>query len=145
MPAWPGGPCPDCNDTMPPLLIHCQRCGALLNSDLQSKPIPLPEFVHLEEVESMIEVQPVGYYVGCPHCQQELRIHGKYAGERVQCKFCRKPFQLKLEGDELSRIAFYTDCPHCSKEIRAAQKYMGAKVACKFCGGAIQFLEHVNV
>ncbi len=144
MPAWPGGPCPDCEADMPRLLIHCKRCGALLNTDLRSKPIHPPEYVRLEEVESMIDVHPIGYYIGCPHCRQELRIHSKYAGERVQCKFCRKPFVLNLDSDEVTRTAFYADCPHCSKEIRAAEKYMGAKVACKFCDGAIHFVEHVN-
>ncbi|MEZ6050513.1 MAG: hypothetical protein R3C02_03855 [Planctomycetaceae bacterium] len=129
---------------MPRLLIHCRRCGALLNTDLQSKPIPPPEFVRLEEIESMIDVHPIGYYVGCPHCQKELRIHGKYVGERVQCKFCFKPFQLDLDGGDLNRIAFYTDCPHCRQQIRAADKYMGANVACKFCNGAMHFVEHAN-
>lgn len=142
MPAWEGGPCPDCSDDMPPKLIHCQTCGALLNSDLQPKQIELPEFVPLQEVASMMDVKPVGFYVGCPHCNRELRIHGKYQGERVQCKFCRKPFNFNPGQQEgVSKIAFYTDCPHCKKEIRAAQKYMGARVACKLCDGALHFVE----
>lgn len=92
----------------------------------------------------MIDVYPVGYYVGCPHCHKELRIHGKYIGEHVQCKFCNRPFQLDLDGGEVNRIAFYADCPHCQQQIRAAEKYMGAKVACKFCNGAMHFVEHAN-
>ncbi len=145
MPAWPGGHCPDCNDQMPPLLIHCQSCGALLNTDLRPKPVELPEFVPLQEVESMIDTRPLGYYVSCPHCRQELRIHSKYVGQRVQCKYCRKPFLFSFDNGQLKRIAFYTDCPHCNKEIRAADKYMGAKVACKFCSGALQFVETITM
>lgn len=141
MPAWNGGPCPDCLDDMPPRLIHCQTCGALLNPDLQPKAVELPEFVPLKEVESMMEAKPVGFYVGCPHCTRELRIHGKYVGQRVQCKFCRKPFEFGASNNGASKLAFYTDCPHCHKEIRAAQKYLGAKVACKLCDGAIHFVE----
>src|SRR5690606_18054830 len=141
MPAWDGGPCPDCQDDMPPRLIHCQSCGALLNNDLQPKAIELPEFVPLAEVATMLEARPVGFYVGCPHCERELRIHEKYVGQHVQCKFCRKPFEFAADGNRLARIAFYTDCPHCRKEIRAAQKYLGAKVACKFCDGAIHFVQ----
>ena len=116
-------------------------CGALLNTDLQPKAIELPEFVPLEEVISVIEVKPIGEYVGCPHCSRELRIHSKYVGERVQCKFCRKPFAFKPETPGLTQVAFYTDCPHCKKEIRAATKYMGSKVACKLCNGAIHFVK----
>jgi len=89
----------------------------------------------------MVEVKPTGYYVGCPHCSRELRIHGKYAGQHVQCKFCRKPFEFAIGKNGLSRIAFFADCPHCNNEIRAAQKYSGAKVACKHCDGAIQFVD----
>jgi uncharacterized protein (DUF983 family) len=124
---------------MPPRLIHCQSCGALLNSDLQPKAIELPEFVPLREVVSMMEVRPIGFYVGCPRCERELRIHAKYTGQRVQCKFCRKPFEFQPGKDGADTIAFYTDCPHCRKEIRAARKYMGARVACKLCDGAIHF------
>jgi hypothetical protein len=130
---------------MPPLIIHCQTCGALLNPDLQPKPVELPEFVPLQEVETMIDVRPLGYYISCPHCGQELRIHGKYVGQHVQCKFCRKPFHLTFQNGHVERVAFYTDCPHCSREIRAAQKYMGAKVACKFCNGALQFVESITM
>lgn len=126
---------------MPPRLIHCQTCGALLNSDLQPRAIELPEFVPLQEVASMMEVKPIGFYVSCPNCERELRIHGKYAGQHVQCKFCRKPFEFKPGSNGVSTIAFYTDCPHCKKEIRASKKYLDARVACKLCSGAIHFVE----
>jgi hypothetical protein len=125
---------------MPPRLIHCQTCGALLNSDLQPPEVELPEFVPLQEVASMLDVKPVGFYIGCPHCSRELRIHGKYRGERGQCKFCRKPFDFSSDTTGLAQIAFYAQCPHCQKEIRAAQKYMGARVACKLCEGPLHFV-----
>ena len=141
MPAWPGGPCPECGEEMPAQLIHCMSCRALLNTDLEQDSVEIPAFVPLQEISCIIDLEPEGYYVGCPHCQRELRIHGKYVGQHVQCKFCRKPFEFAADGNRLARIAFYTDCPHCRKEIRAAQKYLGAKVACKFCDGAIHFVQ----
>jgi transposase-like protein len=140
MPAWPGGPCPDCGEEIPALVIRCITCGALLNRDLKARRVALPDYVPLREVESVIDVRPIGYYISCPHCRDELRVHGKYLGQRVQCKHCKKPFEFTLSPGG-PPVAFYTNCPHCNKEIRAAQKYMGAKVACKLCNGALQFVQ----
>ena len=88
----------------------------------------------------MFEVEAAGYYVGCPKCQQELRVARKYVGARVQCKFCKVPFTLDVTGPAARVQAFYAECPECHEELRAATKYMGQKVACKFCGAKIQFV-----
>ena len=87
----------------------------------------------------MVEVQPAGYHVVCPTCERELRINRKYAGEGVQCKFCRGQFRLELDSPDINTVAFFADCPHCSEELRIAVKYLDMKVACKLCGGKIHF------
>ena len=138
MPAWPGGPCPECGDEMPPNLVHCQTCRALLNPDLEPDSIEIPAFQPLQEIECMVDVEPRGYYVSCPQCQQELRINRKYAGKKVQCKICGGQFDLYLQSSRT--LAFYAQCPHCDQELRAAMKYLGTKVACKRCHGHIQLI-----
>lgn len=138
MPAWPGGPCPDCGDEMPPRVLRCRTCGALLNSDLQPAPVEAPEFVQLPEITAVSDLTPRGYFVGCPNCEQELRIAAKYLGSQVQCKFCTAPFVFTLENATIRQIALYGDCPHCHQELRIAMKYAGKKVACKLCNGAIR-------
>ena len=35
MPAWPGGPCPNCGEDMPPNMVHCRECRTLLNPELE--------------------------------------------------------------------------------------------------------------
>ncbi len=140
MPAWPGGPCPECGDQMPANLVRCATCRALLNPDLQPREIVAPEFVPLPEVEAVIETAAIGYYIDCPQCRKELRIHGKYLSHNVACRFCQTQFEFKLESAAVRVGAFYALCPYCSKELRAAMKYRGAKVACKFCNGAIKFV-----
>ena len=94
MPAWPGGPCPSCGDVMPKNVVRCQNCRTLLNSDLEPDIIEVPEFIPLQEIESMVEVELGGYYVACPHCKRELRVGGKYVDENVQCKFCESQFTI---------------------------------------------------
>lgn len=140
MPAWPGGPCPGCGEDMPENLIHCQACRTLLNDELDPDSIHIPEFIPLQELDSMIEVTPVGYYVVCPSCDQELRINKKYAGKNVQCKLCESPLHFDVDGTATRPKAFFANCPHCDKELRAALKYMGSKAACKHCDGAIHFV-----
>ena len=137
MPAWPGGPCPECGEEMPANLVRCATCRVLLNTDLSPREIEAPEFSPLPEVEAVIDAPPVGYFVQCPHCAEELRIHKRYVGKHVACNKCDGQFQL---GDSNIRsAAFFTVCPYCSKELRVAAKYLGMKVACKFCNGAIRF------
>lgn len=145
MPAWPGGPCPQCGEDMPENVIHCRTCRTLLNSDLQPDTIEIPPFIPLQEIEAMVDAEPLGYYVGCPSCDQELRISRKYLGQRVQCKFCSAPFMFDLRLPRLSVPAFYVNCPHCREELRVASKYAGAKVACKHCAGKIQLVERAAV
>ena len=141
MPAWPGGPCPQCGDDMPENLVHCQNCRALLNDDLYKSSVEIPAFVPLQEISSMVEVEAVGYHIECPHCAKELRINRKYGGEQVQCKFCSGQFRADLTSPAVKVHAFYSTCPHCEEELRIAAKYLGMKVACKLCGGKIHFVQ----
>ena len=135
MPSWPGGPCPQCGENMPENLIHCQVCRALLNDELEADSVEIPEFIPLQEIDSMAEVSANGHYVQCDQCKKELRINKKYAGKNVQCKFCGGTFNYTGEGAKV--VAIYSKCPHCAEEIRAALKYVGMKVACKHCSGKI--------
>lgn len=141
MPAWPGGPCPQCGEEMPEKLIHCQSCRALLNPELEKDSVEIPEFIPLQELESMVEVPLEGFYVLCPECHEELRINRKYVGKKVQCKMCEAPFQLELGNGHVQSKAFFTKCPTCHNELRAANKYIGEKVACKYCGGKLQLVK----
>ena len=140
MPAWPGGPCPECNQDMPANLLHCQFCRALLNDDLHRSDVNIPQFFELEEITSVMDVELSGYFLKCPHCDEELRINKKYAGVGVACKSCSGQFVLDLSDPNLKTRAFYVGCPHCSEELRVATKYLGMKVACKFCEGHVQIL-----
>ena len=140
MPAWPGGECPSCGEEMPPRLVHCQICRALLNPELESDSVEIPAFIPLREISAMVEVELNGYYVGCPHCKEELRINRKYVGKDVACKHCNGTFNLDIAGPGVTVKAFYTSCPHCEKELRAAPKFMGEKVACKHCSGQIHLI-----
>jgi len=144
MAAWSGGECPDCGEYMPENLIHCQTCRALLNDDLDKDSVEIPEFIPLEEIESMIEIDIRGYFVDCPRCQRELRINRKYVGSTVQCKHCQGPFALDILSPSLSVNAFYTTCPYCENDLRASTKYAGAKVACKHCTGKIHILDEID-
>lgn len=122
---------------MPRNLVHCQTCRTLLNEDLKPIQVAPPEPVELKEIAAMVEVEPAGFFIECPHCQRELRVNKKYVGENVACKFCSGQFVF---GNNVKRIGFYVKCPHCDEELRAAEKYMGMKVACKMCGGKLQFV-----
>lgn len=135
--AWPGGPCPQCGDDMPPRVVHCRTCRALLNSELTEDSIEMPTFVPLPELAVIAAASPKGHYVVCPGCKEELRIHAKYKGAKVQCKHCNQPFAY--DGTVAIKAA-YMPCPHCKEEIRAGMKYMGYKVVCKHCSGHIQLL-----
>jgi len=112
-----------------------------LNTDLEADSVEIPEFIPLKEIESMVDVAPQGFYIGCPLCKKELRIHQKYEGEKVQCRHCEGRFLFDRSDPKTTTVAFYCICPHCEEEIRAAIRYMGIKVACKLCGGRIQLLE----
>jgi Zn finger protein HypA/HybF involved in hydrogenase expression len=120
---------------MPPRVIHCQSCRALLNSELSEDSIEIPAFVPLPEIAVIAAASAKGHYVLCPGCNEELRIHSKYKGLKVQCKHCNVPFTYR---DTVIVKAFYTPCPHCKNELRADPKYMGHKVVCKHCDGHIQ-------
>jgi uncharacterized protein (DUF983 family) len=125
---------------MPANLLHCQFCRALLNDDLHRSDVNIPQFFELEEITSVMDVELSGYFLKCPHCDEELRINKKYAGVGVACKSCSGQFVLDLSDPNLKTRAFYVGCPHCSEELRVATKYLGMKVACKFCEGHVQIL-----
>jgi hypothetical protein len=127
---------------MPERLVRCRSCRTLLNNDLEPDLIEVPDFVPLQEIESMVDVELAGYYVACPHCKRELRVGGKYVDENVQCKFCESQFTMDFSNPKLKMQAFYSMCPHCKQELRAAPKYLGMKVACKHCGGKIHLVDH---
>ncbi len=129
-----------CGDEMPENLIHCQSCRALLNSELMSDSVEIPQFVPLPEIEATVDVLPRGHYVGCPECGESLRINKKYIGERVVCRFCDATFQHSVNPKGKMLKAYFTNCPHCEKELRAAPKYMGKKLVCKHCSGQIHFV-----
>lgn len=139
MAAWPGGPCPQCGEDMPENLIHCQVCRALLNSELEHDSVEIPVFIPLQEIDTMSEVISRGHYIQCPTCAKELRINGKYIGQKVQCKFCAGSFAY--QQDKVKVVAVYSACPHCQDEIRAAKKYLGMKVACKHCHGKLTLID----
>ena len=149
MPAWPGGPCPDCGEVMPANLLRCQTCRAWLNEDLRRDEPDVPEPFALPEItsEPVPQVaQPSGHYVICPACRRELRVADRFVGQVVACRFCSEPFEIAI-GPEADppRVAFYLDCPHCEREIRARSKYMGQKVLCKHCDGPVQIEESAQV
>ena len=137
MPAWPGGPCPECGEEMPENLVHCRRCRALLNTDLESDSVEIPAFVPLPEIESVVEFKARGYYVSCPHCDRELRIGAKYIGAHVTCKNCSGAFHFDFANRKITKVGIYADCPHCAQRIRLSPKYNGVKVACKHCSGRV--------
>jgi uncharacterized protein (DUF983 family) len=140
MPAWPGGPCPQCDEEMPENLIHCQNCRALLNEDLRTDTVEITAYIPLAEINIMVEVKAKGYYVLCPQCDQELRVNSKYLGLRVSCKICQAQYDLKINSPDLVVKAFFANCPECHEELRVSQKYMDQKVACKHCQARIHFV-----
>ncbi|MEZ6068428.1 MAG: hypothetical protein R3B90_22560 [Planctomycetaceae bacterium] len=91
----------------------------MLNTDLQPRHLSIPEPVELPEVEVVIDTYVKGYFVGCPNCEAELRIAGKYLGQTVQCKFCTAPFKFALKEPSIKWIAVYSECANCQQEIRA--------------------------
>lgn len=144
MPAWPGGPCPDCGVDMPQNLIHCRECRALLNSDLAPAYAEVPEFVPLREIApgedlpeelSTVEVTNLGYLIGCPQCQQALKISNRYVGQAVQCNFCEAGFEFDLRHGGVQWLGIYTDCPHCTRRLRIGAGFLNAEVCCNFCQG----------
>ena len=86
------------------------------------------------------QVEPGGFLLECPHCRQELRVAGKYAGAHVECKLCHGRFLLEPDHPNTQVVGFFAECPHCLEELRANWRYRQSRVACKLCGGRIQFV-----
>lgn len=144
MPAWPGGPCPDCGVQMPQNLIHCRECRALLNSDLAPAYADVPEFMPLREIAPdeelpeelpTVEVVNQGYLIGCPQCQQALKISNRYLGQAVQCNFCEAGFEFEMRTGNIQWLGIYTNCPHCARRLRIGAGFLNAEVCCNFCQG----------
>jgi len=155
MPAWPGGPCPECGDDMPPNLITCQTCRALLNSDLQQTYVDIPEFIPLEEITldeqsdsqgSVVTKSPVqpqtspvilieakGIFRNCPKCREELKVPRAYLNQSVCCNHCQAPFVCDATTVNEYFVASYVDCPHCSQRIRASREFTNQNVLCNHC------------
>jgi len=138
MPAWPGGPCPECGEDMPAKMVRCRNCRAMLNTDLDSDTVEIPAFVPLKELDSHVEVPARGVYVDCDSCKRELRINRRYLNSTVTCKLCDAPVNLRRKPEEFT--VGYTDCPHCEKRLRIKFKYAGKVVACRFCNEKIKLL-----
>lgn len=140
MPAWPGGPCPNCGEDIPANIVSCRNCRQLLNSDLQRDSIHEPEFVPLTELSTRLEVEVRGMYVACPLCRNDLKIHLKHLGHKVQCKTCDGTFRLKKDMPQVLTGEYYCDCGHCGERLRFSRKYVDSTVSCKFCHGHLQIL-----
>jgi uncharacterized protein (DUF983 family) len=122
-------------------MIHCRECRQLLNLELARSSVEVPEFIPLQELDSMAEITPSGLYLPCPKCQQDLKINRKYLGQRIQCKFCQAEFRLDPTSPAVRQADVYSRCPHCQQQIRFDPKYLGMKVACRFCGGKLTILQ----
>lgn len=144
MPAWPGGPCPNCGDEMPLNMIHCRSCRTLLNPELERDSVEVPVFIPLQEIGAMIEIVPTGIFTSCPKCSQELKINRKYLGQRVQCKFCEAPLQLDPASPNVTEADVYSKCAHCEQDLRFARKYIGVKVACRYCTGKLHIVSELT-
>lgn len=139
MPAWPGGPCPECGDVMPANLVRCAVCRALLNTDLTPRTIYAPDFAPLPELRATTDVELLGCFVNCPECRQVLRVGRQFFGKHVQCKHCSAAFHCEPASENgVPCNTVYLSCPKCSKELRADRKYVGERVACKFCGEGLR-------
>jgi len=140
MPPWPGGPCPNCGEVMPENMIHCRNCRSLLNPDLSGDSVEIPTFIPLQEIPTMAELHPAGFFIQCPSCTKELKINKRFIGQNVACNHCAQTFTVDLNHPKVVTVAFYADCPHCSQRLRMATKYAGMRVACKFCQGQIEII-----
>ncbi len=138
MPPWPGGPCPTCGDDMPANLVRCRKCRSLLNPDLEPDSVEVPVFQPLQEIDSVLDLVPVGCFLACPHCDTELKVAVKYIGQAVSCNHCSGNFQIDPEDVRTRPRGFFADCPACKQRLRMNRKYLGVKAACKFCGTKVR-------
>ena len=168
MSAWPGGACPDCGDFMPPNLITCQTCRAMLNSDLKLNIVDVPDFIPLQEIDpcdlddsdtaiipadppaaklKVLQIEARGIYFLCAGCHQELKIPKQFMKSKIQCKHCSHDFKIKLQDDINRIVATYVNCPHCEQRIRASKNLTNRNIQCEHCHGAmhIKFAPSQNV
>jgi len=124
---------------MPERLIHCRNCRAMLNTDLESDSIEIPEFVPLQEISAEVRIPVRVYFLDCPSCERELRINARFDGKKVSCKHCAKGFRFQAPPDgQAGQLSVYVYCPHCRERLRMASKYVGVKVRCKHCSGQLE-------
>lgn len=143
MPAWPGGPCPNCGEHVLEKVIHCVSCRTLLNPDLDSPDVDLPVFEPLKELKSPIEFSPTSYTFACPHCARKLHALASNRGRRGTCKSCNGRIEVELSKVEVS--SFNGICPHCDVSLQNPGKYAGRVVACKSCDAQISRLHLAKV
>jgi uncharacterized protein (DUF983 family) len=129
---------------MPPAQIHCRECRQLLNPELSHNSVEVPEFVPLQELDSMAEITPLGLYCTCPSCGKELKVARKYIGQTVQCKHCQSGFRLDPVSPVVRQADLYSKCNHCQQQLRFDPKYIGARVACRFCGGKLTIVPEAH-
>jgi uncharacterized protein (DUF983 family) len=118
---------------MPERLIHCRTCRTLLNTDLEPDSVEIPQFMPLQEIESVPQLPVRGYYTVCPQCSRELRINRRFTGKKVTCKHCTGEFVLDFNDPNIEKVGVYVNCPKCAERLRMSLKYLGIKVACKAC------------
>ncbi|MFN5298655.1 MAG: zinc-ribbon domain-containing protein [Planctomycetaceae bacterium] len=111
----------------------------MLNTDLESDSIEIPEFVPLQEISAEVRIPVRGYFLDCPSCERELRINARFDGKKVSCKHCAKGFRFQATPDgQAGQLSVYVYCPHCRERLRMASKYVGVKVRCKHCSGQLE-------
>ncbi|QDT66254.1 hypothetical protein [Calycomorphotria hydatis] len=142
MPVWPGGKCPQCGDFMPERIIHCRTCRQLLNTDLSSDTVEIPQFIPLKEIGEETSTPEVpgqnirGIYTSCPGCANVLKVNSRYVGRVVTCKHCATAVDLR-DTENMVVDQHYLRCPHCESELRVSDKYVGQTAICKFCKGSL--------
>lgn len=144
MPAWPGGPCPQCGVDVPAMMIRCTDCRALLNTDLALTDVKVPAFVPLPEVgeQPAPVATPRGFYTPCNACGRPQRLNARYAGSIVRCKNCDSmvatPSKLEAEEIDLRLLGLYAECPHCRERMTFSPERLGRTVTCRSCDGAVR-------
>ncbi len=136
MPAWPGGPCPDCGDYMPPNLITCQTCRAMLNTDLQPVLVDVPKFIPLREltpeeaarVASEDNTENGSHSSASPMTPFAVPQGTASAGPSVSAGTPTARNTRRIQGKGL-----YVSCPGCQQELKISAQFLDERVQCKFC------------
>lgn len=90
----------------------------------------------------LAQISRIGLYIECLNCHEELRVHQKYLGVRVQCNFCSADLYLNPDSDEILKADSYSRCPHCGASLRYESKLIGSNMTCGFCHSPLRVLDH---